>query len=124
LLIAFCAGFAYFGSYRFGDYPPVRGTYVRFSDTNFLVYTAGYFPFLRTYPGARVPHPIELLEHYGDSPWLVVLEEILALTKLNWNTADFACRDPITIAFAHRVGQILAELPPTLPLRHEYRFYM
>jgi hypothetical protein len=110
--------------YRSGDYPPIRGTYVKFSDTDLLLYAVGYIPFLRTYPGARVPQPIEILEHHGDSPWNVVLREILGLTKMNWNTADFACGEPITTAFSHRVGQILAELPAHLPFRAEYRFYM
>ncbi len=110
--------------YRTGNYPPLRGTYVKFSNTDLLFYTVGYIPYLRTYPGPRVPQPIEILEHHGDSAWNIVLEEILALTKLNWNTANFAYSMPITIAFSQSVGQILAELPPTLPLRPEYRFYM
>lgn len=110
--------------YRIGDYPAIRGTYAKFSDTDLLLYTVGYIPYLRTYAGARVPQPIEILEHHGDSPWNVVLQEILALTKMNWNTADFACSKPITLAFSQKVGQILAELPPNLPLRNEYRFYM
>ncbi len=110
--------------YRTGDYPPMRGMYVKLSDSDLFLYTVGYIPFLRTYPGARVPRPLEILEHHGDSPWNIVLEEILALTKMNWNTADFACSDPITIAFSHKVGQILAELPEKLPIRSEYRFYM
>jgi hypothetical protein len=110
--------------YRTGDYPALRGTYVKFSDTDLLLYTSGYIPFLRTYPGARVPKPLEILEHHGDSPWDVVLKEILALTKMNWNTADFACSDPITIAFSRRVGQILAELAPQAKEQKEYRFYM
>jgi hypothetical protein len=110
--------------YHTGDYPPLRRTYIKFGDTNLLLYTVGYIPFSRTYPGARVLHPIEMLEHHGDSPWHVVLQEILALTKMNWNTADFACREPMTIAFSRRVGQILSELPPSSPMRHEYRFYM
>ncbi len=110
--------------YRAGDYPPLRGTFMKLSETDFLLYTVGYIPFLRTYPGARVPQPIEILEHYGDSPWNVVLQEILALTKLNWNSTDFACSKPISIAFAQRVGQILAELPPNLSFRPEYRFFM
>jgi hypothetical protein len=110
--------------YRTGDYPPLRGTYVKFNETDMLLHTTGFVPYLRTYPGARAPQPLEILEHYGDSPWNVVLEEVLALTKLNWNTADFACREPITIAFSHRVGQILAELPPNQQPLSEYRFYM
>ena len=110
--------------YRTGDYPPVRGTFVKFSDTNLLLYTNGYIPYLRTYPGARVPKPLEILEHHGDSPWNIILQEIMALTKMNWNTADFACSDPVTIAFSRRIGQILAELPAGLPMSQEYRFYM
>lgn len=110
--------------YRLGDYPPIRGTYIKFSATDLLLYTIGYIPFLRTYPGPRVPQPLEILEHYGDSSWDVILKEILGLTKMNWNTADFACSDPVTTAFSQRVGHILAELPPNLPMRSEYRFYM
>lgn len=121
--------FVAFGSrdiqfYRSGDYPPLRGTYVKFSETDLALYTVGYIPYLRTYPGARVPRPLHVVEHYGDSPWTVVLQEILALTKLNWNTADFACSRPVTIAFSRKVGEILAELPPHLTLRPQYRFYM
>nr|MDZ8063832.1 hypothetical protein [Nostoc sp. EkiNYC01] len=110
--------------YRLGDYPPIRGTYVKFSADNLLLYTSGYSPFQRSYCGPRVPHPIEILEHHGDSSWDVILKEILGLTKMNWNTADFACSDPVTTAFSQRVGHILAELPPNLPMRYEYRFYM
>lgn len=110
--------------YRTGDYPPVRGTFVKFSDTNFLLYTNGYIPYLRTYPGARVPKPLEILEHHGDSPWNTILQEIMALTKMNWNTADFSCSVPVTIAFSRRIGEILAELPEGCPINQEYRFYM
>jgi hypothetical protein len=110
--------------YRTGDYPALRGTYIKFSESDFILYTSGYIPFLRTYPGARVPQPLEILEYSGDSPWDVVLREVLSLTKMNWNTADFAAREPITLAFSRRVGEILAEVPPDVKVRPEYRFYM
>jgi hypothetical protein len=110
--------------YRPGLYPPLRGTYVKFSDTDLMLYTVGYVPYLKTYPGARVPQPLEVVVHHGDSPWNLILEEIMSLTKMNWNTAAFACSEPITIAFSRRVGQILAELGPKKPMRSEYRFYM
>ena len=103
---------------------PVRGTYVKLDGNDYILYTGGYIPYLRTYPGARAPQPIEILEHFGDTPWNSVLQEILALTKLNWNTADFACLLPITIAFSKRIGQVLAELPSDINPRPEYRYYM
>lgn len=110
--------------YRPGDYPPVRGTYIKFSNDNFLLYTVGYTPFLKSYNGPRVPMPLEVVQYIGDSPWLTMLTEVLALTKMNWNTADFACAQPITTAFSQKVGLILAELPEDYPVRSEYRFYM
>jgi hypothetical protein len=110
--------------HRPGLYPPLRGMYVRFDDRNFLLYTVGYIPYLRTYPGAATPQPIEILEHHGDSPWDVVLNETLGLTKMNWNTSDFACAKPMTLAFAQRVGQILAEMREGEMPRPEYRYYM
>lgn len=94
--------------YRMGIYPPIRGSYIKFSASNLLLYTTGYIPFQRTYRGPRVPHPLEILEHHGDSPWDTILREILGLTKMNWNTADLACSDPMTTAFSQKVGQILA----------------
>src|SRR5712691_9269677 len=111
--------------YRPGKYPPLRGMWVRFDDTAFLFYTMGYVPYLRTYPGASAPQPIEILEHHGDSGWNTMLAEILSLTKMNWNTAAFAAAEPMTLAFARRVGEILAEFPESGPApRPEYRFYM
>ena len=53
-----------------------------------------------------------------------LLQEVLALTKMNWNSAAFAIGMPVTVAFSRSVGQVLAELPENLPLRPEYRFYM
>lgn len=110
--------------FRSGLYPALRGTYVRFSQTNQLLYTMGYMPYLRTYPGARVPQPIEILEHHGDGAWDTNLGEILGLTKMNWNSADFAGSMPVTLAFARKVGQVLAEMPPGTKPREEFRFYM
>lgn len=109
---------------RQGDYPPLRGTWVRFDEQDYLLYTQGYVPYLRTYPGMRSPQPQEIVEHHGTSPMDMVLREILALTKLNWNSADFSVSEPITLAFSRRVGEILAEMPTTINPQEEYRFYM
>jgi hypothetical protein len=49
-------------------------------------------------------------------------EEILVLTKMNWNTAAFACNEPITVAFSRKLGQILAELDPKDPMGRNIGF--
>jgi hypothetical protein len=72
----------------------------------------------------RVPRPLEILEHHGSASMTQVAQEILALTKLDWNTTMFAGKEPITTAFAWEVGQILSELPPNAEPKRSYRFYM
>jgi hypothetical protein len=109
---------------RCGKEPPLRGTVISLTDTHHVVYTQGYIPFLRTYPGMRIPNPLEIVEHYGDSSAAVICEEILALTKVNWNSCFFGSSVPITIRFAKNVGKILAELPPGVTPQTKYKFYM
>jgi len=110
---------------RLGQEPPVRGIVVQLAKRNYLLFTRGYIPFFRAYPGLRVPNPLEIVEHHGDSSADKVCSEILALTKLNWNNCGFASGDPITIAFSKQVGRILTELPTVgIAPQTKYRFYM
>jgi hypothetical protein len=108
---------------RMGAYPVLRGTVVRLSDAEFCLYTSGYVSRLRTYPGRRVPGPLFVI-HEGSSQPRIIANEILGLTKLNWNTTTFATRMPITLEFAHQVGKVLSELERGAPLQDHYRFYM
>jgi len=108
---------------RFGEYPVLRGTVIMLSPREYLLFTGGYIPRLRTYPGQRVPEPLHIL-HEGDSDTHQVCKEILGLTKLNWNTTAFSDYDPITLEFSSRVGKILSELPDDYPIQDHYRFYM
>lgn len=110
--------------FRYGQFPPLRGTAIQLDKTNYLLYTRGFVPYLRTYPGAHVPVPLDILEHFGDSSIDTILTEILALSKMNWNTAEFSPAMPITLLFSKRVGQIMASLPESVELRHEYLYYM
>ena len=76
------------------------------------------------YPGMRIPNPLEVVEHFGDSSADKVCSEILALTKLNWNNCAFASGSPITTAFSKQVGRILTELPEGVVPQTKYRFFM
>jgi hypothetical protein len=109
---------------RCGKEPPLRGTVVSLTDTHHVIYTQGYIPFLRTYPGMRIPNPLEIVEHHGDSSTAAICQEILALTKVNWNSCFFGSSVPITIRFAKNVGKILAELPSGVTPQTKYKFYM
>ena len=108
---------------RPGKKAVLRGTVIDFGQSRGLIYTTGYVPFLRCYPGFRIPQPLEVTENWGSVSLRDAAEDMLKLTKLNWNTAAFNCRDPITLAFSRRVGDILKMAKGREPALH-YRYYM
>lgn len=108
---------------RAGRFPVLRGTIIRLGDSRFLLYGSGFTPRIRTYPGHRIPRPLDI-RHEGDSSPQEIAREILGLTKLNWNTASFSTHLPITVTFAQKVGKILSEHPPQAPLQDHYKFFM
>jgi hypothetical protein len=108
---------------RTGKYPVLRGTVFSLTSDQYLLYTTGFIPRIRTYPGLRIPRPL-LITHHGDSEIKLICSEILGLTKLNWNTTAFSTQLPITLEFAQRVGKVLSEFPADIKLQDHYRYYM
>jgi hypothetical protein len=109
---------------RAGDYPTLRGTHFRIGTLDHL-YTTGFIPALNAFPHGHVPLPLQIADHRsGDSSTRQILEEILCLTKLNWNSADFAIRKPVTLWFSELVGDILRELPVGTEPRPNFKFYI
>ena len=49
--------------FRFGSYPPQRGTLWSLERERHILYTRGSVPFYETYPGLYVPRPIEFRVH-------------------------------------------------------------
>jgi len=112
--------------FREGAYPPLRGTLCQLGNWASYLYTSGYTPHLGTYPGPYVPEPLEIVEHFGDSSIQKISREILALTKLNWNSATFSCGFPMTLFFSREVGKILSEIPDGQEhfIQPSYRYYI
>lgn len=107
---------------RQGSYPPHRGSLARVGAAAFL-FTGGYMPELGTYPGPHIPVPIEL-QPVGSLDIRQAAQDLLALTKLNWNNVNPCAAFPITLSFARQVGSIMAEVPPGQTPHPAYRFYM
>lgn len=90
----------------------LRGlAYIR-SPRSAHLWTRGWTPQIQTYPGREVPNPLIVEISTGDAAIEVVLEDdILALTKLNYNTCIFGDGMPITLKFADAVGEVLTAGP-------------
>jgi hypothetical protein len=108
---------------RAGQYPPLRGTSFQLGDDSYL-YTSGYLSSLGKYPHGHVPSPLQITDHVGDTPRSQLLREILVLTKMNWNSANFSGLLPITLRFSKLVGDILREVPEDKVPEPKYKYYM
>lgn len=104
--------------------PPLRGTVIELEDRRALIYTQGSVDFYRSYPGMRVPRPLEVSFDRVDSSTLPLLVEILALTKMNWNSTRFINTEPITLAAARKVGEVLRYLDEKQVISARYSYYM
>jgi hypothetical protein len=112
-------------AFRAGTYPPLRGTFITLEDRNHLLYTRGSVEFFSVYPGMYVPHPLHFRSQYVEQTATSAAQEILALTKMNWNNTQFDGLEPITIRAARQVGSILKYVDQGgLPYQPRYSFYM
>lgn len=108
--------------YRPGNLPVIRGTYLQISKATAFMWTAGYVPAQNTYAGREVPNPLRVDVNDDDVDLHQVLDDIMGLTKLNFNSCIYADGLPVTLRFADAIGEILTasvrlEAPP-LPFRH------
>lgn len=114
--------------FRVGKYPVLRGTFVSLSSREHVLYTRGAVPFYETYPGMHVPRPllVHLDEITTSSAPEKLAQEILALTKMNWNQTQFDQRTPITIYAADKVGKILKYVDDVEDdkVQRRYSYYM
>ena len=107
----------------YGTYPPRRGTLCRVNKTATYLFTTGYMPEWRTYPGPHIPAPVRLMSN-DEVDMHQVASDILGLARMNWNTASMGSAHPVTLFFSRRVGGIMAEVGPNQQPLSSFRYYM
>lgn len=112
--------------FRTGSYPPLRGSFLSLDKENHILYTRGSVDFFETYPGMYIPRPLSFKCETAEQTPKFLAQEILSLTKMNWNQTQFDGGDPITLRAARQVSGILKYIPEgeDEKLAATYRFYM
>lgn len=110
--------------YRDGYHPPRRGTLLELAPDHGVLYTRGSVEWYGTYPGMYVPRPIALRAAYIERGITEVAEEVLALSKMNWNSTRFDGRLPVSLRTARQVADIIKHLPPDAYVEPTYAYYM
>ncbi len=107
---------------RFGDYPPKRGTLCVVNDEAAFLFTTGFMPDLKTYPGPHIPVPIRINVD-SNVDVMRTAADVLALSRMNWNTASITGGTPVTLFFSRKVGGIMSEFGEEQP-PSSFRFYI
>lgn len=107
-----------------GIYPVIRGSLLNLDKVTGVLYTIGYIPYFEGFPGVHIPNPIEVHIYEGESTLRKVCEEILALTKMNFNNCNYYDRLPITVKFARKVGEIVQYIDEGVIPPDKYFYYM
>lgn len=110
--------------FRYGNYPPLRGTFLSLSEKKHLLYSRGSVEFFSTYPGMYIPNPILIETASVEQTPYFLASEILALTKMNWNNTQFDGALPITLRAARKVSNILKYVGENDYVEPRYSFYM
>ena len=74
--------------------------------------------------GRSIPAPLRITKHYGSSNINLIANEILGLTKMNWNSFDLYTKLPATINSSNqiaRIGKLLARFEGKT---YDYRLFI
>jgi hypothetical protein len=108
--------------FRTGRSPVLRGTVYQVYERMGYLWTLGFVPELQTYAGREVPNPLLVEITRGTADLATVMQDVLGLTKLNFNACIYGDGLPVTLRFASDVGEILTAAPlgdlPPLPFKH------
>lgn len=92
-------------------FPILRGlSYINSTSSGYL-WTVGFVPRLDTSLASEVPNPLHIEISKGTADIRQVLQDVLALTKLNYNACIYADGKPVTLRFADAIGDILTAAP-------------
>lgn len=111
------------------SYPVSRGTCIKLSSRNALLWTHGVVPSIRGgrryYPGGRcIPAPLKITKYYGKGDLSTIASEIIGFTKMNWNSFNLYTKLPATIDTSNTLAQVGNLLHQYNGATYDYRYFI
>lgn len=112
------------------DYAVPRGTCIAFDEYSAFLWTHGIVPSVRNqawryYLGGKyIPGPLKITKHYGESNIGTIANEILGLTKMNWNSFDLYSQLPATLNSSNEIARIGRLLSKRDGITYDYRYFI
>ncbi len=88
------------------------------------LYTRGFIPKTGSTNHSEIANPLYIEVHKGDAKIEIVLNDILALTKLNYNACIYGDGLPVTLRFSDLIGNILTATAEWQTQMRQFRYYI
>ena len=111
-------------------FPVLRGLCFPLNNNTMYLYTHGISPSVKAanrkyfQGGKSVPLPLKVTRHYGSSNMAQIANEILGLSRMNWNSFNLYSKLPCTIESSNQIAQIGWMLSQFEGSLYDYRFFM
>ena len=113
---------------RAAGYPIERGTAMPIGLFDYLLWTQGNCSTLwsRDYykEGKGIPFPLRLTRHLGSGDCHQSAEEILGLTKMNWNNDGLYDCLPLSISYASVLARVIKRMGSLSKTPYSFRYFM
>lgn len=118
------------GKTEIDGFSVARCTCIQLSNNSALLWTHGIIPAVQNqnlnfYPGGRyIPKPLKIIRHYGNSSLEQISNEILGLSKMNWNSLNMYSQLPATIFSSNEIARIGKLVNNIGTSEYDYRFFI
>ena len=106
------------------QYGVLRGLCLYVDDKSGYLWTKGFIPKTETANHMEVACPLHIEINRGQSDIKVVMRDILALTKLNYNACIYGDGLPVTLRFSDKIGDILTAIPEVNWAAKPFKYYI
>lgn len=107
-----------------------RGTCIQLNGSEALLWAHGVVPSVKNpnfnfYPGGRyIPKPLKIIKHHGTGSLEQIANEILGLTKMNWNSLNMYSQLPATISSSNDIARIGKLIENKEKIEYDYRYFI
>jgi len=107
-----------------------RGTCIQLNASEALLWAHGVIPSVinqnfNFYPGGRyIPKPLKIIKHHGSGSLEQIANEILGLTKMNWNSLNMYSQLPATISSSNDIARIGKLIDNKEKIEYDYRYFI
>lgn len=119
-----------YGSTVIDGFSVSRGTCIQLNKNEALLWAHGVVPSVSNpkfsfYPGGRyIPKPLKIIKHHGSGSLEQIANEILGLTKMNWNSLNMYSQLPATISSSNDIARIGKLIENREKIEYDYRYFI